>query len=81
VAITAIPQEIEKKCWLDHLNLPIALFDKGYVDFGHLRDLDERGVFWVTRAKENMVYEVVRKMPASKDPKILRDELNPCITA
>jgi hypothetical protein len=53
----------------------IALFAKGYVDFGHLRDLDQRGVFWVTRAKENMVYEVVRKMPASKDPKILRDEM------
>jgi hypothetical protein len=53
----------------------IALFDKGYVDFGHLRDLDERGVFWVTRAKQNMVYEVVRKMPVSKDPKILRDEV------
>jgi hypothetical protein len=35
----------------------------------------ERGVFWVTRAKENMVYEVVRKMPASKDAKILRDEV------
>jgi len=53
----------------------IVLFDKGYVDFGHLRDLDERGVFWVTRAKENMVYEVVRKMPTSKDAKILRDEV------
>ncbi len=53
----------------------IALFDKGYVDFGHLRDLDQRGVFWVTRAKENMVYEVVAKMPASRDPKILRDEV------
>ena len=53
----------------------IALFDKGYVDFGHLRDLDKRGVFWVTRAKENMAYEVVRKMPACKDPKILRDEV------
>ena len=53
----------------------IALFDKGYVDFGHLRDLDGRGIFWVTRAKENMVYDVVRKMPASKDPKILRDEV------
>jgi len=37
--------------------------------------LDLRGIFWVTRAKENMVYEVVRKMPASKDPKILRDEV------
>jgi hypothetical protein len=53
----------------------IALFDKGFVDFEHLRDLDQRGVFWVSRAKENMAYEVVRTMPASKDPKILRDEV------
>jgi len=53
----------------------IALFDKGYVDFGHLRDMDQRGVFWVTRAKENMADQVVQKMPESKDPKILRDEV------
>ncbi len=53
----------------------IVLFDKGCVDFGHLRDLDLRGVFWVTRAKENMDYDVVRKMPPSKDAKILRDEV------
>src|SRR6267143_501578 len=53
----------------------IVLFDKGYVDFGHLRDLDERGVSWVTRAKDNMAYDTVRKMPRSKDEKILRDEL------
>jgi hypothetical protein len=53
----------------------IALFDKGYVDFDHLKDLDGRRVFWVTRAKENMAYEVVKKMPQSKDEKILRDEI------
>ena len=53
----------------------IILFDKGYVDFEHLGDLDARGVFWVTRAKDNMAYEVVGNMPASKDPKILRDEI------
>jgi len=53
----------------------IVLFDKGYVDFGHLRDLDERGVSWVTRAKDNMAYDALRKMPRSKDEKILRDEL------
>jgi hypothetical protein len=53
----------------------IVLFDKGYVDFGHLRDLDARGAFWVTRAKDNMAYEVVQKMPKSKDEKILRDEV------
>ena len=45
------------------------------MDFGHLKDLDERGVFWVTRAKENLAYEVVKKMPPSKDQKILRDEV------
>src|SRR5436309_263909 len=53
----------------------IVLFDKGYVDFGHLRDLDERGVSWVTRAKDNMAYDAVRTMPRSKDEKILRDEV------
>ena len=53
----------------------ICLFDKGYVDFGHLRDLDQRGVFWVTRAKENMAYEAVKNMPQSKDQKILKDEV------
>ena len=53
----------------------IVLFDKGYVDFWHLRDLDQRGVSWVTRAKDNMAYEVVQAMPQSKDAKILKDEI------
>jgi hypothetical protein len=53
----------------------IVLFDKAYVDYGHLRNLDERGVWWVTRAKDNMAYEVVKKMPRSKDRKILKDEI------
>ena len=53
----------------------ISLFDKGYVDFEHLRDLDERGVHWVTRAKDNMAFDVVDKMPRSKDDKILRDQI------
>lgn len=52
-----------------------VLFDKGYIDFGHLKDLDERGVFWITRGKENLAYEVIKKMPKSKDEKILRDEI------
>jgi hypothetical protein len=53
----------------------IALFDKGYLDYCHLRDLDERGVFWVTRARDNMDYTVVQKLPAAKDPNILQDEI------
>lgn len=37
----------------------IVVFDKAYVDFIHLFELAERGVFWVTRSKENMRYRVV----------------------
>ena len=53
----------------------IALFDKGYIDFGHVRDLEGRDVQWVTRAKDNMAFEILRKMPRSKDDNILRDEI------
>jgi hypothetical protein len=37
----------------------IAIFDKAYVGYEHLQALTRRGVFWVTRAKENTRYEVV----------------------
>lgn len=37
----------------------IAVFDKAYGEFEHLFSLTERGIFWVTRAKENLQYEVV----------------------
>ena len=37
----------------------IVVFDRAYVDFKHLHNLDQRGVFWVTRAKVNMQYEVM----------------------
>lgn len=53
----------------------IVLFDKAYVDFAHLLDLDQRGVFWVTRAKDNMAYEFIEAMPPSGDEKILQDEI------
>jgi hypothetical protein len=39
----------------------IAVFDKAYVDFTHLADLNKRGVFWVTRAKDNMNYRMVKQ--------------------
>lgn len=53
----------------------IVIFDKGYIDFDHLLDLDERGVNWVTRAKDNLNYEVVEKLPLQGHPKILADEI------
>lgn len=51
----------------------IVVFDKAYVDFDHLFDLDLRGVWWVTRAKDNMKYRAVKNHPTS-DGNILKDQ-------
>ena len=53
----------------------IAVFDKAYLDFVHLDDLDERGVFWVSRAKDNMQYRTVEKLDTTTHPSVLRDEI------
>lgn len=53
----------------------IVIFDKAYVDFSHLFDLHRRGVFWVTRAKDSLAYRVLKKLPRSKDRRIIRDQL------
>lgn len=53
----------------------IVLFDKAYVDFDHLFDLETRGVVWVTRAKENLQYEVLQTFPVKAGGKIVSDEL------
>jgi IS4 transposase len=53
----------------------IVIFDKAYVDFAHLADLSQREVFWVTRAKENLCFRVVRCFQQGAIGKILRDDL------
>ncbi len=51
----------------------VVVFDKAYLDFAHLFELLQRGVFWVTRAKENMACEVLKALPVAG--RILRDEI------
>ena len=52
----------------------ITLFDKAYVDFKHLYELNQNDIFWVTRSKDNMVYAITKSTP-SNNPAILKDEL------
>jgi hypothetical protein len=52
----------------------IVLFDRAYVDFAHLFGLLIRGVFWVTRTKENLRFRVVKKRLRRPAGKILRDD-------
>jgi hypothetical protein len=53
----------------------IVIFDKAYIDFGHLADLSIREIFWVTRAKDNMQYQVEKYYQTEAQGKILSDEL------
>jgi hypothetical protein len=53
----------------------IVIFDKAYVDFAHLTDLALRLVFWVTRAKDNLEYRVVRKFQRGRLGNILADDV------
>ena len=52
----------------------IALFDRAYVDFVHLYDLEQRSVSWVTRTKTNMKFRVVKKRLTKPKGNILRDD-------
>lgn len=52
----------------------IAVFDKGYLDLLHMAELNARGVFWVTRAKENLACEAMSEA-APPAGKILRDQI------
>ena len=45
----------------------IVVFDKAYVDFDHLYYLHQRGVTWVTRAKENICYEVMGQQLSAEE--------------
>lgn len=53
----------------------IVVFDKAYLDFAHLWDLAQRGISWISRAKDNMACRVKKRLPRSGDPRILKDEL------
>jgi hypothetical protein len=56
----------------------VLVFDKGFTDYDWYGQLCERGVWWVTRLKDNAVYEVVEERTVPQRPRhqqrILRDE-------
>jgi hypothetical protein len=52
----------------------IVLFDRAYVDFAHLFGLLIRGVFWVTRTKENVQLRVVKRRLRRREGPILADD-------
>lgn len=52
----------------------ILVVDKAYLDFKWLKSLDSEGVFFVTRAKDNMKYKVLGQHSFSSAKGIMSDE-------
>lgn len=52
----------------------IVIFDRAYVWFVHLWQLTQRGVFWVSRPKDNLDYRVKRRRLKKPQGKIIRDD-------
>jgi hypothetical protein len=60
------------------LNLPcgsIVAMDRGYNDYTLFASWCEREIFFVTRMKDNAVYEVVDSLPVPDGTKIRKDEM------
>ena len=53
----------------------IVIADRGYVDQDHFKELDDRGVWWVTREKVNMVSDLLEEFPVPAGGNILQDQL------
>ena len=53
----------------------VCLFDKAYAHFVHLYELTIRGVYWVTRAKDNMRFRVERTLQANRSKGIVKDQI------
>jgi IS4 transposase len=61
---------------LDFHLLPdsIVSFDRGYLDFKWLYSLEKRGVWFVTRAKKNLQYQVTGQHQPIRNDQFTRDE-------
>lgn len=53
----------------------ILVMDMAYIDFKWFRELDDKRVYYITRAKKNMDYEVLGQQPESTNKSILSDQI------
>ena len=53
----------------------ILAIDRGYIDYEWFRELTQEEVYFVTRMKDNAVYEVKEEVAAPQNRKVLRDQI------
>lgn len=62
------------KTKFDFIPDSIVVFDKGYIDFEWQYSLNQQGVFFVTRSKKNMVYEVIGQHKFTEGTGVVSDQ-------
>jgi hypothetical protein len=63
---------------VENLTLPkgsILTFDKGYINYSWFRLLCAKGLFFVTRLKDNAVYTVEKRLPVNKKTGVTSDQI------
>jgi len=53
----------------------VLVFDRGYGRYTWHKQLTDKGLFWVTRARKGMLHEVVKKWPVTAGAPIISDQI------
>ena len=53
----------------------VLVFDRGYNRYTWHKQLTDKGLFWVTRARKGMCHEVVRELPVTPGGPVVRDQI------
>jgi len=53
----------------------VLVFDRGYSRYTWHKQLTDKGLFWVTRARKGMLYEVVKTRQVIGGGNVIRDEI------
>jgi len=53
----------------------VLVFDRGYSRYAWHKQLTDKGLFWVTRARKGMSYEVIETRPVAKDSAVISDQI------
>ena len=70
-----LTSEMEVADTFDFPKGSVLVFDRGYSRYTWHKQLTDKGLIWVTRARKGMLYEVVKTRPVAVDSNIISDEI------
>ena len=53
----------------------VLVFDRGYGRYTWHKQLTDKGLFWVTRARKGMLYDVISERPVAESSQIISDQI------